>query len=111
MGLYYSLLDWRLPAWFEGPEKDPVAWAGTRDYIHAQVEELLSNYGKIDVIWFDGVWPRTREDLDGDRLVARMRELQPGILINNRLGGKAAATSARRSTTLRPRTGSGSRAR
>ncbi len=88
VGLYYSLLDWRIPAWFEGPEKNPSGWAAVRDYVHAQVDELLSAYGKIDVIWFDGVWPRSREDLDGDRLVARMRALQPDILINNRLGGK-----------------------
>ncbi len=88
VGLYYSLLDWRIPAWFEGPEKNPSGWAAVRDYVHAQVDELLSAYGKIDVIWFDGVWPRSREDIDGDRLVARMRALQPDILINNRLGGK-----------------------
>jgi len=88
VGLYYSLLDWRLPAWFEGPAKNPAGWAAVRDYVHAQVEELLANYGQIDLFWFDGVWPRTREELDAERLVARMRELQPDILINNRLGGK-----------------------
>jgi len=88
VGLYYSLLDWRIPAWFEGPEVDAEAWTSMRDYIHAQVEELLTDYGEIDLIWFDGVWPRTREDLAGDRLVARIRELQPNILINNRLGGE-----------------------
>jgi len=88
VGLYYSLIDWRIPAWFEGPEGNPDGWGGMRDYVHAQVEELCSNYGTIDLVWFDGVWPRTREDLDGDRLVARIRHLQPNVLINNRLGGK-----------------------
>ena len=87
VGLYYSLIDWRIPAWFEGPEVDPTAWATMRDYIHTQVEELLTNYGAIDLFWFDGVWPRTREDLAADNLVARMRSLQPDLLINNRLGG------------------------
>jgi alpha-L-fucosidase len=88
VGLYYSLIDWRIPAWFEGPEKNPEGWDRMRDYIHTQVEELLTQYGKIDYFWFDGVWPRTREELKGDRLVARMRELQPHLLINNRLGGR-----------------------
>jgi alpha-L-fucosidase len=59
-----------------------------RAYVHAQVEELLTQYGAIDLFWFDGVWPRTREDLEAEALVARMRELQPDVLINNRLGGK-----------------------
>jgi alpha-L-fucosidase len=88
VGLYYSLIDWRIPAWFEGPENNPEGWAKMRGYIHAQVEELLTQYGTIDLFWFDGVWPRTREDLDATTLVARMRALQPDLLINNRLGGK-----------------------
>jgi alpha-L-fucosidase len=88
VGLYYSLIDWRIPAWFEGPEVNPAGWTAMRDYIHTQVEELLTRYGRIDLFWFDGVWPRTREDLEADALIARMRALQPDIIINNRLGGK-----------------------
>jgi alpha-L-fucosidase len=87
IGLYYSLIDWRIPAWFEGPDVDPEGWTRMRNYIHAQVEELLTNYGQIDLFWFDGVWPRTREELQADVLVRRMRDLQPHLLINNRLGG------------------------
>lgn len=87
IGLYYSLIDWRLPAWFEGPQLNPEGWAKTRAYVHRQVEELLTLYGPIDYFWFDGLWPRTAEDLQASTLVARMRELQPHILINNRLGG------------------------
>ena len=70
IGLYYSLLDWRIPAWSEGPEVDAEAWTSRRDYIHAQVEELLTDYGEIDLIGFDGVWPRNREDLAGDRALS-----------------------------------------
>ena len=87
VGLYYSLLDWRIPAYFDGPETDPAGWATMRDYIHAQVEELLTKYGAIDYFWFDGIWPRTAEELAADKLVKRMRALQPHVLINNRLGG------------------------
>ena len=86
IGLYYSLLDWRIPAYFDGPEVDPKGWEMIRHYIHAQVEELLTQYGTIDYFWFDGVWPRTREELQADTMVGKMRELQPDLLINNRLG-------------------------
>jgi alpha-L-fucosidase len=86
VGLYYSLADWRIPAYWEGPEHDPEGWAEFRDYVHAQVRELLTGYGKIDVIWFDGAWPHPARDWKSWDLVAMMRELQPEILINNRLG-------------------------
>ncbi len=99
VGLYYSLIDWRIPAWYLGPERDPEGWGRMREYIHVQVEELLSNYGEIAVIWFDGLWPRTSEDIHAAELIDRMRELQPSILINNRLGvrGDPARTDVSRS--------------
>lgn len=86
IGLYYSWIDWRLPAYFEGPDKDPEGWAKVRTYLHNQVKELLTNYGQIDHFFFDGVWPRNADDLGSVELVEEMRRLQPGILINNRLG-------------------------
>ena len=57
-----------------------------KQYIHTQVEELCTHYGKIDYFFFDGVWPRCADDLGSHELVKKMREWQPGILINNRLG-------------------------
>ena len=86
IGFYYSLLDWRYPAYFHGPEKDPKGWAAFLEYAHAQVIELMSNYGKIDILWYDGRWPYTAEDWRAAELNARVRELQPDILINNRSG-------------------------
>ncbi len=86
VGLYYSQLDWRLPAYWEGPEHDPEGWQMFRDYVHGQVRELLTNYGKIDVMWFDGTWPHSAKDWGSLELVQMMRSLQPHILINNRLG-------------------------
>ena len=77
IGLYYSLLDWRIPAYFDGPEGDPKGWETMRQYIHTQVEELLTQYGTIDYFWFDGVWPRTREELEADILANRMRTCSP----------------------------------
>ena len=86
VGLYYSLCDWRIPAYWEGPEHDPDGWRVYRDYVHNQVRELLTNYGRIDVFWFDGAWPYSAETWGGRELLAMMRNLQPHILINNRVG-------------------------
>ena len=86
VGFYYSLADWRIPAYWDGPQRDPEGWAGFRAYVHDQVCELLTNYGPIDVIWFDGAWPQSAADWQSAELVEKMRSLQPHILINNRLG-------------------------
>lgn len=86
VGLYYSLADWRIPAYWQHPIDDEAAWATFRDYVHGQVRELLSNYGQIDVIWFDGAWPHSQTAWRSVELVEMIRQLQPHILINNRLG-------------------------
>lgn len=86
VGLYYSLADWRIPAYWEGPQHDPQGWEVFRTYVHNQVRELLSYYGQIDLIWFDGAWPHDQEAWRSAELIDTIRALQPGILINNRLG-------------------------
>ena len=85
VGLYYSLADWRIPAYFAGPESDAESFENFIADVHAQVAELLSGYGKIDVIWFDGAWPHTAAQWRSAELVKMIRTLQPEILINNRL--------------------------
>lgn len=63
----------------ERPSK-PATWdARYKAYIKGQVEELLTRYGKIDLLWFDG----------GPNAISieRIRELQPGIVVNNRMHG------------------------
>jgi len=84
VGFYYSLLDWRYPGYFRGPANDPEGWKALVDYVHAQVRELMSNYGKVDILWYDGGWPYTAEDWRSEELNAMVRQLQPEILINNR---------------------------
>lgn len=86
VGLYYSLADWQWPAYFNGPARDPEGFARFVDYTHAQVRELCTHYGPLDVIWFDGVWPHSAEDWRAPELIQMIRELQPGIVINNRAG-------------------------
>lgn len=86
VGLYYSLLDWRWDAYWNGPQKDPRGWEAFLEYVHGQVEELCSNYGRIDVLWFDGGWPYKPEDWRALELLDKVRRLQPHIIVNNRTG-------------------------
>ena len=97
VGFYYSLLDWRFPGYFE-PQKYKESAAALVDQAHAQVRELLTNYGKIDVMWFDGHWfadifrTMTKNPAPlaqywrSKQLIAMMRRLQPHIIINDRTG-------------------------
>jgi alpha-L-fucosidase len=86
VGLYYSLADWQWPAYFKGPQRDPDGFEHFIKYTHAQVRELCSQYGKLDILWFDGVWPHAPEAWRSEELLAMIRALQPGILINDRAG-------------------------
>jgi alpha-L-fucosidase len=104
VGFYYSLLDWHHPDYpiagdsihpmRNNPELNQHAGNLPRyaAYIRNQVEELLTNYGKIDIIWFDFSYDQMRgEAWDATELVKMVRALQPGILIDNRLGGNIKA--------------------
>ncbi len=96
VGVYYSLSDWHhadYPAFTEAdkpykfgnwPKAGP-GWPRYRDDMFAQVRELLTEYGEISVIWFDGFWERTIDEWQSKELAIMIRELQPGILINDRL--------------------------
>jgi alpha-L-fucosidase len=93
VGLYYSLLDWRFPGYFE-PEKYPESKEALIAQVHNQVRELMTNYGKIEVLEYDGGWDSRiatkREDWAkfwrAEELNNMVRELQPGIIINDRSG-------------------------
>lgn len=95
VGFYYSLLDWRYKAYWDGPHKNPEGWKKFVDYVHAQVKELMTLYGKIDILWYDGAWSSgyrgsspVEEDLAwawrSKQLNSMVRKLQPDIIINNR---------------------------
>ena len=83
-GFYYSLLDWRFPGYWAGAKRDPKGWAELRDYVHAQVKELMTDYGNLSVLWYDGGWPHTADDWQSRDLNAWVRAKHPDILINNR---------------------------
>ena len=85
---YYSQLDWHHPDYFprgrtgrdaERPEHGN--WPRYLDYMNAQLRELLTNYGEIGGIWFDGWWDRPDADWQLDRTYALIHELQPQALI------------------------------
>ena len=91
VGFYYSLLDWRFPGYHD-PEGKPKSAKAMIKQAHDQVKELLTNYGKIDIMWFDGGWTPglPKEDQAefwrAEELLATIRKLQPHIIINNRSG-------------------------
>jgi alpha-L-fucosidase len=85
VGLYYSLADWRTAAYWNDPADDPDGWASFRGVVHEQVRELLTDYGQIDVLWFDGAWPHSAKEWDSEQIDRMARALQSHILVNNRL--------------------------
>ena len=94
IGFYYSLVDWRWKVVYQGPEKNPEGWKKLVKYVHSQVKELMTNYGKIDILWFDGNFYVNKrrtvhtqpQDWDAKNLIKMVRKLQPEIIINNRTG-------------------------
>lgn len=105
IGFYHSLIDWHHPEFpVDGlhPQRDDLAFREATqgrdvrkyaEYLHGQVRELLTSYGKINVLWLDFSysgrdwgWSRGKgkEDWQSERLIAMVRELQPDVLINNR---------------------------
>ena len=101
VGFYYSLIDWHHPDFIidrihprrNHPQRDRLNQGRNMDnyraYMKNQVRELLSDFGKIDIIWYDFSYPgddgKGREDWDSAGLEALTRSLQPDIIINNRL--------------------------
>ncbi len=79
LGFYYSPPDWHHPDYRTANHARYV------EYLHGQLRELCTRYGKVDIIWFDGLGGKA-EDWGADALFRMIRGLQPHILINNRAG-------------------------
>jgi alpha-L-fucosidase len=77
-GYYYSPADWHHPDDHRANHSNYIT------YMYNQVDELCSNYGKLDILWFDTGFPK--EDWDSETLVEKIRIKQPNVMINNRLG-------------------------
>ena len=86
MGFYYSFEDWRFPGQLPHLpiKEDRSIYKPMVEQAVAQIREIVTNYGRVDILWFDGnfpydVWPY--QEIDD-----MVRGLQPGIIINNRAG-------------------------
>ena len=97
-GLYFSIIDWRHPDFphygdRQHPMRNDPAYSNENrdfnrylDYFHAQVREVCSNYGKLDLLWFDFSYDGLRgEAWRATELMEMVRSLQPDVVINNRL--------------------------
>jgi len=82
-GFYYSLMDWHHP---DGAScaKDEAARKRFVEYTHGLIRELMTNYGKVDVLWYDVSWPLDAAGWESDRMNKMVFELQPDIIVNNR---------------------------
>lgn len=95
---YFSKADWHSPDYWspDYPVVDRQAntqgkseWDRFVAFTHEQIRELMTNYGKIDILWLDAGWvkPEQGEDIDMPGMVAMARELQPGLIVANRTVG------------------------
>ena len=97
VGAYFSKPDWHSQNYwwdrYATPdrhvnykiENHPQRWNDFKNFVYNQIDEITSRYGAIDILWLDGGWVRPpKEDVDMDRIAARVRQNQPGILIVDR---------------------------
>ncbi len=106
IGAYFSKPDWHCPwYWAEGMEKPvaasrnptydparhPEIWDKFVEFTHNQIMELISDYGRIDILWLDGgqVGPQNGQDIRLSDVVARARAIQPWLITADRtIGGE-----------------------
>lgn len=108
LGMYYSLIDWSHPDYasvYEGglvPEdlsgvnpftspvdgiQDEEKWNRFLEFNNAQLKEILSNYGNVDLLWFDGDWERSAEQWGLPGFKDYLKSFNPDLIINSRLQG------------------------
>lgn len=98
VGFYYSVIDWHHEHYTmdsSHPQRDGDWDAFNtgrdmnvyREYMFEQVRELLTNYGTIDILWFDWTPPeKSANDWNSPELVKMVREMQPNVILNDRIG-------------------------
>jgi len=100
IGVYFSKSDWHCP-WYWCPDfpirdrnpnydtaRHPQIWARFQQFVYNQIEELMTGYGKVDILWLDGGQVRPpRQDIQMPRIAAMARKHQPGLIIVDRTVG------------------------
>lgn len=112
VGAYFSKPDWNTPTYWDpyfppkdrnvtySPKRYPDRWQKFKDFTYNQIEELMTGYGKVDILWLDGGWVRPAstidttiswqktipydQDIDMDRIARMGRSHQPGLLVVDR---------------------------
>jgi alpha-L-fucosidase len=106
VGFYFSHLDWAHPdyatvrpteshytnysnrfAFPEEGQEDPAKWAKFLEFHRAQLDELCTEFGEIDLLWFDGDWERDERQWQMKELRDRLHQHQPNVIINSRMLG------------------------
>ncbi len=88
---YHSIMDWHNPDylprrnWEKTRSTEGANFDHYRSYMKSQLKELLTHYGKIGILWFDGEWENTWTGEYGKDLYNYVRNLQPDIIVNNRV--------------------------
>ena len=107
VGIYFSLIDWSDPRYRSvypegedpkdhlkdvfatpagGPE-DPEKWEEFLKFNNDKMHELMTNYGKIDLLWFDGDWERSAKQWKAKEFKAYLESMNPEVVVNSRLRG------------------------
>ena len=98
IGAYFSKPDWHSQYywWDVYPQKNrnvnydiqkyPAHWQMFKDYTYRQIEELMSRYGRVDILWLDGGWvcKENNQDIDMPRIAEMGRHDQPGLIMVDR---------------------------
>ena len=100
IGCYFSKSDWHHPGYWDPDRpardrnpnydtaKEPERWAGFVRFVHGQIEELMSNYGHVDILWLDGGQVRPpKQDIQMDKVAEMARKHQPHLIIVDRTAG------------------------
>ena len=116
IGLYFSIIDWHHPDYprytdetvskpyvlGSYPQAGPAKWERYRQFMLGQLDELLTGYGTVDIVWLDGEFEHTEQEWRFDEIRALIRARQPGALVNDRCLGYGDFTTPEQQLPMMP---------